>query len=153
MLNGLNPINSADPSSILSSGSSNSLTSSLTGATSFDSIFTQAENQAKTPAQKLQAALLQVKYDNMNALFDAVSGNTSPDPLLGSSAALGLDLGSVTSQLTQLEQQLGINPTSASSAQATSNANAALGLQGQMLLNNDLASFGTDTGSGINTLA
>ncbi len=153
MLNGINPIDS-----LFSSGSSDSLTSALGGTNSFDSIFTQAMNQAQTPAQKAQTAFLEVQYNDMNTLYSAVSGD-STNSLFGSSTAmLGLDMGSLSSQLNQLENLLGMGSSSAGQGQASgspslSNTNAALGLESQQLLNNDLASFGTDSNSGINALA
>ena len=153
MINGLNSIDS-----LFSSGSSDSLAAALGGSNSFDSIFTQAMNQAQTPAQKAQTAFLEVQYKDLNTLYGAVSGN-STDSLFGSTtASLGLDLGSLSAQLNQLENLLGTgssanNTGAAPNSQPLSNTNAALGLESQMLLNNDLASFGTDGSSGINTLA
>ncbi len=161
MISGTNPI--SNNNSLLSNSSTDSLLSALGGSTSFDSIFTQAMNQAKTPAAKMQDALLEVQYNDLNALYNAVSGDSSDDssdPLLSSSTdSLALDLGSVSSQVSQLEQELGITPStsgtsSSSSASSASNMNAALGLQAQMLLNNDLANFGSssDSSSGIDSL-
>jgi hypothetical protein len=153
MINGINPIDS-----LFSSGSSDSLAEALGGSNSFDSVFTQAMNQAQTPAQKAQTAFLEVQYNDMNTLYSAVSGD-STDSLFGSSTGtLGLDLGSLSAQLNQLENLLGTgassnSPGASSNSQALSNTNAALGLESQELLNNDLASFGTDGSSGINTLA
>jgi hypothetical protein len=152
MINGINPINS-----LFSSGSSDSLAEALGGSNSFDSIFTQAMNQAQTPAQKARTAFLEVQYNDMNTLYGAVSGD-STDSLFGSSTgALGLDLGSLSAQLNQLENLLGTGSSNgtapASGSPALSNTNAALGLESQELLNNDLATFGTDGSSSINTLA
>jgi hypothetical protein len=149
MINGLNSIDNA----ILSSGSGGGLLSGLDGSPSFDSIFSQAMSQAQTPAQKAQVALQEVQYDNLNTLYDAVSGNSS-DSLFGSSLGmLATDLGSVSSQLSQLEQWLGIGSGStASSAPPALDMNTALSLEAQQLINNDIASFGTDGSSGINSL-
>jgi hypothetical protein len=146
MINGINPIDS-----LFSSGSSDSLAEALGGSNSFDSVFTQAMNQAQTPAQKAQTAFLEVQYNDMNTLYSAVSGD-STDSLFGSSTAtLGLDLGSLSAQLNQLENLLGTG-SSSNGAGPASNTNAALGLESQELLNNDLASFGTDGSSSINAL-
>jgi hypothetical protein len=151
MINGINPIDS-----LFSPGSSDSLADALGGSGNFDSVFTQAMNQAQTPAQK---AFLEVQYDDMNNLYSAVSGD-STDSLFGSSGGiLGFDLGSLSAQLNQLENLLGVNPSpNASTSQAPdsqplSNTNALLGLESQELLNNDLASFGMDGSSSIDALA
>lgn len=155
MDNSLNPISSSDLSSLLSSNSPDPLASALGGSSSFDSIFTQAMNQATTPAEKLEDAFLEVEYSDMNALYAAVSGDdTSTSSIFGSIGSLASDLGSASAQLSQLEQALGLSTSSSSSGtQPASNMGAALGLEAQQLMNNDLASFGTDTGSGIDALA
>lgn len=121
----------------------------------FGNLFDQAMSQASTPQQKAQTAFLQVEYDNMNTLYGAVSGNS--DPLMGSvSDMMGLEMGSLSSQLSQLETLLGL-PTSGSGSNSALNTQSLssdqmMGLEAQQLLNNDLASFGTDSSSGINTL-
>ena len=154
MTNGLNSINSSDLNSLLSSYSTDPLASALGGSSSFDSIFTQAMNQATTPADKLKDAFLEVEYSDMNALYAAVSGdNNTAESVLGSIGSLATDLGSVSAQLSQLEQALGLPSSSTATSQPASNMGAALGLEAQMLLNNNLANFGTDTGSGIDALA
>ncbi len=149
MLNGLNNISSSALNDLLSSGSAGSL---LGGATPFSSIFSQAMSQATTPAQKMEDAFLAVEYDNMTTLYDAVSGTDSTDSLLSSTNSLASDLGSVSAQVSQLEQQLGIVSTPTSSTQSATNMNSALALQAQMLVNNDLANFGSSSGSNINAL-
>lgn len=158
---GSNILSSLALNSLFSSGSSDSLLGALGGSSSFDSIYTQAMNQAKTPADKAKAAFLKVQFDNLNTLYSAVNGSNSSDSLFGGSddslfgsvSSLAMDLGSVPAQVNQLEQQLGLTPSSTSSASSASNTNAALGLEAGMLLNNDLANFGSDSGSGVNALA
>lgn len=155
MISGTNPINNNN--SLLSANDTNSLLNALGGSSStFDNIFTQAMNQAKTPAQKAQAALMEVQYNNLNTLYNAVSGdNSSTDSLLSSTNSLALDLGSVAGQVSQLEQQLGLTPTPTSTPQTPTNMNAALGLEAQMLENQSLANFGNsaDSSTGLNALA
>lgn len=122
------------------------------GDGSFDGIFNQAMSQATTPQQKAQTAFLQVEYDNLNTLYNAVSGNT--DPLMGSvDSLMNLDMTSLSSQLSQLDNLLGLpsTPAATGSSQGLTD-NQIMGLQAQQLLNNDLASFGTDSSSGINSL-
>jgi hypothetical protein len=89
----------------------------------------------------------------MNTLYNAVSGDDSSDSLLSSTDSLALDLGSVAGQVSQLEQELGMTPTATSTPQTPANTTAALGLEAGMLLNNDLANFGSDSDSGVNALA
>jgi hypothetical protein len=132
-----------------------SLLSALGGSDgTFGSVFNQAMSQAATPQQQAQTAFLQVEYDNLNALYSAVSG--AADPLGGSMGNLmGLDMSSLSSQMNQLDNLLGLPSTPGTTppgnSQGLSN-NQLMGLEAQQLLNNDLASFGTDGSSGINTL-
>jgi hypothetical protein len=165
MLSGTNSINSNNNNSLVSANDTNSLLNALGGsASSFDSIFTQAMNQATTPAAKMQDALLEVQYNDMNTLYNAVSGDgSSTDSLLGSStSSLAMDLGSVSSQVQQLEQQLGITSstptgtTTGTNNSSASNTNAALGLEAGLLYNQDLANFGSsssDSSTGLDALA
>jgi hypothetical protein len=145
----------------ISSVGSNSVPdySSLLSALGGDSLgsgglFSQAMSQASTPRQKAQTAFLQVEYDNLNTLYNAVSGGS--DPLTGSmNDLMGLDMGSLSSQLRQLATLLGLpsNPaTTGTDNPLGLTENQIMGLQAQQLLNNDLASFGTDSNPGINTL-
>ena len=152
MLNGLNSLSSNALSSFLSNGSSNSLFSSLSGFSPFDSVFTQAMNQAKTPKDKMETALAEVRFNNMNTLFGAVSGDNSPSSILGSTGSLAMDFGSVPDEVKLLEQRLGMISALTSSLQSASNQSAVIGLQNQLLMNKDLANFGTTSGSGINSL-
>jgi hypothetical protein len=155
MFSGTSPIGSNNNNSLISANDTNSLLNALGGSSStFDSVFTQAMSQAKTPAEKMQDALLEVQYNNLNTLYNAVSGDDSSDnSLLSSTNSLAMDLGSVSGQVTQLEQQLGLTPTATSTPQSPSNMNAALGLEAQMLENQNLANFGSDSSSGLNALA
>jgi hypothetical protein len=163
MISGTNPIN--NNSSLSSAANTESLLSALGGSsTPFDSVFTQAMNQATTPAAKAEDALLEVQYTDLNTLYNAVSGgDSSSGSLLGgsSTASLALDLGSVSAQVSQLEQQLGITPSSSGTSsttgsQAASNTDAALGLQAGLLYNQDLSGLGSSSSgassSGINAL-
>ena len=152
MLNGLNPLDSSALNSLLSNGSNNPVSSLLGGFSPFDSVFTQAMNQAKTPKDKMETALAEVRFNNMNTLFGAVSGDNSPSSILGSAGSLAMDFGSVPDEVKLLEQRLGMIPSLTSTPQAASNQNALIGLQNQLLMNKALANFGTTSGSGINSL-
>ncbi len=154
MISGANSINNNNLQ--LSANETNSILNALGGGSStFDNIFTQAMNQATTPAAKLQDALLAVQYDDMNTLYNAVSGNDSTDSLLSSTNSLAMDLGSVAGQVSQLEQELGMTPTPTTTPQTPTNMNAALGLEAQMLENQSLANFGNsaDSSTGLDALA
>ncbi len=154
MISGTNPINNNN--SITSANNTDSLLSALSGgSTSFDSIFSQAMSQAKTPGQKAQVALEGVEYNNLNTLYNAVSGNNSSDSLLSSTNSLAMDLGSVAGQVSQLEQELGMTPTPTTTPQSPTDMNSALGLEAQMLENQNLANFGNsgDSSTGLDALA
>ncbi len=145
MFNGLNSLTPTALSALLTSGSS-----ALGG--SFDSLFSQAMNQASTPAQKFEDAWLSVEYSNLNTLYAAVSGTDNTDSLLSSTNSLAMDFGSVSAQVSQLEQQLGMISTPAVNTQPATNMNAALALEAQMLFNNNLVNFGSDSGTNVNAL-
>jgi|GEM_PF-2046070 len=162
MLSGTNSINSNNNNSLISANDTSALLSALgSGASSFDSIFSQAMSQATTPADKAKTAFQQVQFDNLNTLYSAVNGTNSTDSLFGGSndslfgsvGSLAMDLGSVPAQVNQLEQQLGLIPASGNQLSGALNTNQALSLEAQMLQNQNLASFGSNNSSSVNAFA
>jgi len=151
MISNVNSLSSNALNSLLTSNS-DPLMSALGASSAFDSIYNQAIAQDTTPAQKAQDALLAVRFDNLNVLYGAVNGTNQTPSFLDNINSLAMDLGSVSAQVNQIEQAMGLTPSAPTDGQPAANVNAALGLAAQSLYNNDLANFGSGTGTDLSAL-
>jgi len=139
----MSTINPIDP--FTSSGNSIPVSmNSLMGMGNFSSVFSQAETQAKTPADQAKLDFIQTEYNNLNSLL---SMGSDASPLSIGSSMLG-DLfnsgaTSVPSWETDLANLLGPN----SVAQQALNVNQQASLAAQSLLNQDLGSLGNSDSS------
>jgi len=151
MVSNVNSLSSSALNSLLSSNS-DPLMSALGASSAFDSIYNQAIAQDTTPAQKAQDALLAVRFDNLNVLYGAVNGTSQTPSFLDNINSLAMDLGSVSAQVNQLEQAMGLTPSASTDGQPAANVDAALGLAAQSLISRDIANFGMGTGNSLDSI-
>jgi hypothetical protein len=128
----------------------NSLLGAANGAdsTSFNSIFSQAMSEAKTPGQKAQVDFAETQLSDLNVL-SSMSDPSSSSSDLTSLASLASLLGGNSSSSTtpawetDLVNLLGPNSSAAQALSIDQQAS----LASQSLLNNDLSSLGSSINS------
>jgi hypothetical protein len=145
----MSSISNTNPvSNVLANDYSSLLGAASGGITDFNSLFSQAMNAAKTPAQKAQVDFAQVQYSDLNVLSsmaDPSSGSTDFSSIASLASILGGNSSpfSIPTWETDLANLLGPSSTAAQALNLDQQAS----LFSQSLFNNDLSSLGSSINS------